>query len=443
MQDRLRVISRKLMFALSHPGYTVKTIYWCLIVITRPLMTHQILERVYSQRGHKPRSIVDRSRLVEEYFTCVLDEITEGKRRLTFMADGRICDYLDQAYVDANPDLLTNKETQSSTQRVDNFVRVQFPAVERGNRLAFNPKLITQIESTHLLDRQLKGTSLCCFAHYDIQGLVDDYVLVALRSIKRLGCDIVFCSGTIRPDQFDRLNGLCDRIVVRNQFGFDFSSWYCALSIELGDITRYDRVILANDSVYFPVSSEEDFFSRLISAPENMWGITSSFQPKGHQEGPNYHLQSYFLSFDQVAVNAEVLNKFREKYTKFGPLSRLGYIEEFEYGMSEIATSSGLKIGSLMDTGKIRSASEDKDQAVPELMLTNPTVHLWEELLMTKHCPVLKVSLVRDDPCANFNWERAKALLSPSYPPSLIRNHQNRIRSHINQHSEKNLTLLR
>jgi lipopolysaccharide biosynthesis protein len=240
-----------------------------------------------------------------------------------------------------------------------------------------------------------------------------------------MGCDIVFISENIQKKELKKLNRLCFRVVQRSVGGLDFGSWYSALSYLELNLNSYEFVLLANDSVYFPVQPVDQLLKKMKTS--DFWGITESLQ---RGSTPNsYHLQSYFMGFSKLARKKGLLNQFLSQYEKHPILSKCGIIEIFEYGMTQWALNLKLKVGSLCNLKDCYEYTK-KMRQVPSLDSVTPTLDLWDTLIEAEECPILKVGLVRDNPKNNFDAGIAKKLLDKgSYKFKLIANHIRRIKN--------------
>jgi rhamnosyltransferase len=103
------------------------------------------------------------------------------------------------------------------------------------------------------------------FVHYNKYGGLADYVLYMLEHIKRLFSRIVFISNSPLTDEHKaKLGSLCDKIMERENSGFDFGAWKDALLDEGWDaLSRYDNVTLMNDTWFGPLSDLDALYEKM------------------------------------------------------------------------------------------------------------------------------------------------------------------------------------
>ncbi|MFN9074132.1 MAG: rhamnan synthesis F family protein, partial [Hyphomonadaceae bacterium] len=64
------------------------------------------------------------------------------------------------------------------------------------------------------------------FAHFDKDGLVDPYVIHALTVYRQYFSLVVFVTvSDLSESEVDKLKFLADRVIQRENYGYDFGSW--------------------------------------------------------------------------------------------------------------------------------------------------------------------------------------------------------------------------
>lgn len=263
---------------------------------------------------------------------------------------------------------------------------------------------------------------LCLFSHYDPEGRVAPHVVHYLEHLARMGVSVVFI--TTAPDPWpadlDVAARFSSRVIVRENVGLDFGSWHDALWL-IGDLSNYDELILANDSVYGPLFDLEPIFRTMSAARYDVWGVTESLQ-EGH------HLQSYFLVFGRRALRDPFFAAF------WGDFRHLRYkpavVGRFEIGLSRRARRAGLRLGAYCPYEPVRDAFlrnphyRFRSRVLTPRCRLNPSHFFWQTLIEEFGCPFLKVGLVRDNPehVPGANWEECLRRAT-SYDPNLIHAH--------------------
>lgn len=260
------------------------------------------------------------------------------------------------------------------------------------------------------------GSMLCVFAHFDRQGAVDDYVANYLAALAELDCVIVFVSAAGRLDEasMGKIRPHCAKIVLRDNSGYDFASWRDGLAAA-GDLSRYERVILANDSVYGPLRDLGPVFRAMESRGAPVWGITDSFRY-------GRHLQSYFMVFDRAAVASAAFRQFWRRLPDYR--FKHSVIMRCEVGLSKRLARAGFRLAALCEYETMAGALSASGAPV------NAVLSGWRLLLRDHGCPFIKVQLLRDNPKGDKGldeWESVIRDIS-GYDTGLIRRHLGRLR---------------
>ena len=266
---------------------------------------------------------------------------------------------------------------------------------------------------------------LCVFAHYDRDGWVDDYVVHYLAKLNDLDCEVVFVSNApdIGSAGIARIRDYCSRIILRENMGYDFGAWRDGLA-SCGDLSRYDKVIFANDSVYGPLHDLGPIFRTMARGGAMVWGITDSLRY-------GRHLQSYFLVFDRAVVLSDAFQGFWRALPDY----RLKHVVIIlcEVGLSRTLRRAGFALAAYCDyrdieTDRIRGRGKGMSGKLPRRPV-NMTHYGWDILIGDYRCPFVKVQLLRDNPKRVDdvpNWQAIVAKVS-GYDVRLIQRHLLRV----------------
>ncbi|MDB5395015.1 MAG: polysaccharide biosynthesis protein-like protein [Rhodospirillales bacterium] len=273
----------------------------------------------------------------------------------------------------------------------------------------------------HYIEQQWPGIQdgaiegkVCVFAHFDRKGIIHEYVLFYLRSLRMAGFKIIFVSNaaTLDPAGLAEVRDLAHLVLRRSNVGYDFGGYKDAISM-IPDAAKLDFLLLANDSVYGPFSPIADMLAGIDPARAQFWGLTDSW------EGA-YHLQSYFLLFGREALGHEAFAKFwrRVRYIN----SKSYVIRRYELGLSRQLMKGGLRGLALFSA---RDASRIVIEEVGAGALRNPALDgvsktylkrmhgaverggtlnishfFWDRLILKMGCPFLKRELLEKNPVA-------------------------------------------
>jgi lipopolysaccharide biosynthesis protein len=289
-------------------------------------------------------------------------------------------------------------------------------------------------------ERVLDGAKrVAIFAHYDPCGRVHDYVVYYLEALRAAGYEIVFVSNAPKLDDraVNVLRPLCAIILRRVNVGYDFGAYKDALSV-IGELSAFEELIVANDSVYGPLHDLATILKR-CDASASVWGITDSWSQR-------YHLQSYFLLFRKDALAAPCMRKFWDSVRYGG--SKTWVISKCEVRLTQFMLREGLRCAALYPYRSAVAALttevfeedllERKDLSDPHRRyLTsifgavqdgtplNVMHHFWDHLIIRMHCPFIKRELLQSNPARVpfvYRWEDAIRRVS-TYDTDLIVRH--------------------
>jgi lipopolysaccharide biosynthesis protein len=244
------------------------------------------------------------------------------------------------------------------------------------------------------------------FAHYDVDGIIDDYVLYALAGLRNVVEEILFVSDSVLSEQeVAKLNGLATFVCCGSHGEYDFGSWKRGWNY-LGDkVDLLDEIVLLNDSCYAPVFPFAEAFDAMSDSDCDFWGQTAS----GGMPGSRFslHLDSYFFVLRKQVISDGLVDTF---FMGVGALDcKDSIIEKFEVGFSQLLVNSGYRLGSFV----ARSAEYQAES--PDFLRSNQ---------VSKRCPCLKVKVFRDN--QRHSIRRVPDLveeLSEFYPVELIIDH--------------------
>lgn len=366
------------------------------------------------------------------FLECGATDLTKpGGRRLHVKLGGAELDFDEPAYVTDNPDVAQAVARGDFRNGVEHFFSLGFREALEGMRAIYAPNRMVR-----LLDRSRgeaepsSGRYLCFFAHYDRDEIIDDYVVRYLEALRRQSVDILFISATQDNEQLARVRPYVLEIITKNEAGRDFGSWWLAIkSTPSSLIYRYESIIFANDSIYFPVRSPEAMFRRMEYLNYDLWGLTDS------RESGRYHIQSFFLVFGPRART--VLDVFVHAYEQNIYLTKAGQILTFEIGLTEAALDADLSCGAYCPVEDIREdvLKDPKLQRWRELLRPgvdhiNPTQQLWDLQVGYYDSPLLKLELLRDNTLGIQDVTKyALVIDTDEYDPRIIARHLKRLKS--------------
>jgi hypothetical protein len=251
--------------------------------------------------------------------------------------------------------------------------------------------------------------TLVLFAHFDLQGIVDPYVAYYLKALHGLGATIVFVSGspTLTPESVAPIRSLCAGIYTRRTLSLDFGSWHlawCILRQRGWSLDQFDRLVIANDSVFGPLFPIEEMWSWFHDA--DMYRAIENAQNVPH-------LQSFFLAWDLNSRTRRFLNDFWNDFQYVVHKGTL--IWRYEIGLSKRARKAGLSVKPFVSAATIKSTygrSSARPWASRFSGRNNGTLYFWDGLIEDFRFPFLKTIVPR----YNKPWHDSMAHLGIYLP---------------------------
>lgn len=273
----------------------------------------------------------------------------------------------------------------------------------------------------------LSQKTLVLFAHFDPQGIVDPYVTYYLKALHGIGATIIFVSGspTLAPKSLDPIFPVCDGIYTRRTLSLDFGSWHLAwwlLKQRGWSLDQFDRLVLANDSVFGPLFPIEEMWSSFQDA--DLYGAIESAERRPH-------LQSFFLAWELNSRTRLFLEDFWGSFQYISDKHAL--IRKYEIGLSTRARKAGLTIKPFISANAVNVAYRLSPAHQWASRFSGPpinnTLYFWDGLIEHLRFPFLKTVLPR----YNEPWHNSMANLrdfiekNTAYPYELIQSNLDRL----------------
>ncbi len=296
--------------------------------------------------------------------------------------------------------------------------------------------------------------SIAIFAHYDKHNIVDDYVLIYLKNLKKFCDKIIFVSdGDLSAQEQGKISPIVSDIIAARHHEYDFGSWKRGFNLLKEkypqDFSSADRLVFANDSCYC-LGEFDKIFAQIASMPNvDCFGITDNKECA-------YHLQSYFLVFSQAVFQQDFFDYFLKNVGQ--QKHKYDIIKEYEVGLSELLIRNNKKLYAIFGRDLVQDYSNKNKPLIRKKILR--IIGLYQilfgakrifntlfkisdcysyhnafYLLILKGCPLLKRSIVLKDfsPKKSLNssslcyfWKKILDI-ETAFDGKIISNHANRI----------------
>lgn len=259
-----------------------------------------------------------------------------------------------------------------------------------------------------------EAVKVAVFVNYDASSIIHDYVMHYIQEINDAGFAIVFVSNSQRldPAKLPALVSLCGSVIHRSNVGYDFGGYKDGIA-SLGDLSRLDELLIANDSVYGPFTPLAALLHRGASSDDavDVWGMTDGWDRA-------YHLQSYFILFHSNVLRSPAFRSF------WAPLryvqSKRWVSRRYEIDLTRVLMRAGFRCKALFPhravaTDIVRQTQRDeptKDEKqssvdrnrhkvarlIEDGVPLNATHFFWRDLIERHGYPFLKRELLEKNP---------------------------------------------
>lgn len=255
---------------------------------------------------------------------------------------------------------------------------------------------------------------LAILAQFDPDGGVPTHVRIHLERLRTFVDRLVLVSNSpIAPDAARDAEALCDKVMGRENTGWDFAAWRDALATE--DLTSFDSVILTNSSVIGPLYPLEPVLQTMEAKDADIWGMVETLQ-RGR------HLHSYFLSVTRKVAMSDAWKTFWGSVENLDDKRQV--IDRYEIGFSRRMREAGFILDALVPVTpfprNIRMVSIAAFQDKLHFPFSANRINRAKALhfdLLRDGMPYLKASLVEGKDAARFvGIDRIRSLPGVDYP---------------------------
>ncbi len=132
-----------------------------------------------------------------------------------------------------------------------------------------------------------------------------------IDSLKASPFDLVVVSnGRLAPTAVSELLNVCCLLIERENIGQDFGGYKDGISIVSGRFTRIERLVLANDSVFY-LNRGLDKLIADLNGEEDFIGVSETYDH-------HYHVASFLMSFGPRVISNLEFRQFWKRYLPVG-----------------------------------------------------------------------------------------------------------------------------
>ena len=286
------------------------------------------------------------------------------------------------------------------------------------------PVVELRTPSTLPTDREIRRAIL--FAAYDIDDVIDPYVIDYVTELARHGDVFYLSDGHMSDAELSKLNGIT-RGAWSFQHGlYDFGSWSTLARKLVGwkALDSYDEVVFANDSTFL-LKPLDDLFEHMNTTACDWWGLHPTKRNFTRDHGDTekiplaeakerftyvhemepldqLHMSSYILGFrrpvlDDPGFRRRIDSVARQK-------DKANVILKYEVGVSHYLMTKGFDFASLID------------DLYPFLPAYSSDV--WD--VMRQGFPLIKRNLISDNPRHTPGLKEWKERVTECFPEATV-----------------------
>ncbi|SET64081.1 CDP-glycerol glycerophosphotransferase family protein [Thorsellia anophelis] len=318
-----------------------------------PISLQMLIVRSYFDSEYYSSNNLDvRKRKIEPlYHFCVYGWMELRKPREDFDILYYCSRYLSFNYDTINP--LMHYALMQSTKLCTKFDKGYFQKT---------PQIIDNKEK--IIKRRV-----CLFAGYDVQNIMDDYVIEYIKELSKY-CDVYYLAdSTMVRYELDKIKPWVKKAWSFKHDKYDFGS-YSILANELvgwEELEKYDEVLLCNDSCYL-LTNLDNVFDKMDYSNSDWWGLQAT---KGIYQTLNYnkkkyknpisikeiddvliqdfqkdyifdfYVGSYFIALRRQVINAPIIRRFFENIKKENKKKLI--VMKYEIGLTKLLIEEGFK----------------------------------------------------------------------------------------------------
>lgn len=241
--------------------------------------------------------------------------------------------------------------------------------------------------------------NLCVFACYSAKQELNKQLIHYLRKLKESGCDIILVSTAgLSDDALDTAKQHCVAAICRDNIGRDIYSYKVGIDFAKPMLPQYEKLILANDSVYGPLFDLNNLIFFGDSRALDFWGATDSDQII-------YHIQSYFFVFTKRMFESSVFLNYWENLKLIN--HKRNIVIQYELQLTQFFMKQGFRSSVLCRYQNVinKIPEETKEHIKRKKKLKrapcNISIQAWDYLIINHQFPFLKKELILKSPKTN------------------------------------------
>ena len=153
---------------------------------------------------------------------------------------------------------------------------------------------------------------ICIFFFWDKHGIVDDYVVHYLKSLKPFFKELcVVVNGEITELSKSKLIPYADNIILRENKGLDAGAYqFAILHYGYNKLAEFDELLCTNFTYYGPFYPLNEMFSEMEKQNCDWWGLYK-WHINAYRGKPEYrHIPSFFVVYRKTLISNKLFRDY-------------------------------------------------------------------------------------------------------------------------------------
>ncbi len=158
------------------------------------------------------------------------------------------------------------------------------------------------------------------FVFFDKDGIVDDYEIPLIESLREAVDDLIIVSNCYLDDKATMiLSKYTDKLIVRPNVGLDAGAFKDVYDTYHEYFKTFDELLLVNDTFYGPFEPFKNICTKMEPKSVDFWGLTANYDSvDGYGYLPDgkihAHIQTFFVAFRKKVLLSEAFNSYWQNY---------------------------------------------------------------------------------------------------------------------------------
>ncbi len=210
---------------------------------------------------------------------------------------------------------------------------------------------------SHTGEQAIK-TKVAIFVIFPKKGVVKSSYLRTLSHLNKNTYSVIIVSNApLENEAVNTLKPKCAQLIIRPNFGYDFGGYRQGILFLLEQKTQFSRLLLLNDSCWFPTFYELNWIQIAEEKNLDLVGVTSNYgiEKRWDQKGGrtanweylsshnNFHYCSFALLFSEKIIYHSSFIKFWKRFPLTNKKSKV--VRRGEIGLTRLVLSGGFSHG--------------------------------------------------------------------------------------------------